>query len=127
MGGKHGAALGQFRDPDAIDKQADTIDNMMGSMAAITVGGSLKTIDGVSDIVGGLYNKFKDRPKNVIAKVIARLRKSYAKIQKRLNSKPGLFKKDSKMTATLKKVGAKILSTIDKLLHAMQRTANQFS
>jgi hypothetical protein len=127
LGGKYGEALGQFRDPDAIDKQADSIDGIWSSIAAIMVGSSLKSVGQTSDLMDKLYNKLKDRPKNVIAKAIAKLRKSYEKIQEKLNKSPGLFNKESKMVTTLKKVGSKILSTIDKLLRAMQRTANQFS
>jgi hypothetical protein len=132
LGGKYGAELGQFRDPNAIDDRTDLMDLGKGSGILMAIGGGIKVGDRTADKIGNLYDKYKNRPKNVIAKVIAKLRSVYEKVKNRMSreaesGKSGLFKKDSKVVNTLKKVAAKILTTIDKLMTAMQKTANQFS
>lgn len=127
LGGKYGAELGMFRDPDAIDDRTDLYNAAMGSDLLFTTGAAIRIGEKSYRAIDSLYNKFKDRPRNVVAKVISKLRKSYANIKKKLESSPSMFKKNPKMVTTLKKVGAKILSVIDKLLLVMQRGANQFS
>ena len=70
--------------------------------------------------IKGLYNKFKDRPRNVIAKKIASLRKIYAKWMEKAK-----IEKDAKIASVFKKAGHALMTVIDKLLQAMQRGANK--
>lgn len=64
------------------------------------------------------YKQYKDKPKSVIGKRIAALRKVYAKFMKKAQSA-----KDNGIAAKLKKVAAKILSVIDKLMEFLQKKA----
>ena len=64
------------------------------------------------------YKQYKNKPKSVIGKRIAALRKVYSKFMKRAQSA-----KDSGIANKLKKVAAKILSVIDKLLEFLQKKA----
>ena len=72
------------------------------------------------DSIKGIYNKFKDRPRNVIAKKIASLRKIYAKWMQKAK-----WEKDAKIASAFKKAGHALMTVIDKLLQAMQRGANK--
>ncbi len=126
-GKKYGAKLGMFKDPEAINKSADYLDSANTSRLMFTTGVGLKIGSKAADKIEQVYDNYKNKPKNVVAKVIAKLRKMYSGIKDKLEKKPGILKKDSKAVATLKKVGAKILQVIDKLMRAMQTTANSFS
>jgi hypothetical protein len=64
------------------------------------------------------YKQYKNKPKSVIGKRIAALRKVYTKFMKKAQSA-----KDSGIANKLKKVAAKILSVIDKLLEFLQKKA----
>jgi hypothetical protein len=64
------------------------------------------------------YKQYKDKPKSVIGKRIAALRKVYTKFKKKAQSA-----KDNGIAAKLKKVAAKILSVIDKLMEFLQKKA----
>jgi hypothetical protein len=64
------------------------------------------------------YKQYKNKPKTVIGKRIAALRKVYAKFMKRAQSSS-----DKGLAAKLKKVAAKILSVIDKLMEFIQKKA----
>ncbi len=72
------------------------------------------------DRIKGIYNKFKDRPRNVIAKKIASLRKIYSKWMTKAK-----WEKDAKIASAIKKAGHALMTVIDKLLQAMQRGANK--
>jgi hypothetical protein len=69
-----------------------------------------------------LYLKYKNRPRNVIAKAIVKLRKMYSKIMDKMNSAG-----DNGIKNKLKKFAGKILTTIDKLMFKMQKAANDLS
>jgi hypothetical protein len=72
------------------------------------------------DEIKSIYNKFKDRPRNVIAKKIAALRKIYSKWMAKAK-----WEKDAKIASAFKKAGHALMTVIDKLLQAMQRGANK--
>ena len=70
-----------------------------------------------------LYNDFKDRPKNQIAKMIARLRKVYAKVMEKMKDQK--IKEIGTTKGNLKMLAAHILETIDKLMRRLQQGANK--
>jgi hypothetical protein len=64
------------------------------------------------------YQQYKNKPKSVIGKRIAALRKVYTKFMNKAQSS-----RDSGVAAKLKKIAAKILQVIDKLLGYLQNKA----
>jgi hypothetical protein len=74
------------------------------------------------DKVYDYYKKYKDKPKNVVAKAIAKLRKAYANIMKKANAAS-----DKTVGGKLKRIAGKILTVIDKLMEKLQKGANKFS
>jgi hypothetical protein len=72
--------------------------------------------------IKGLYDKFKDRPRNVIAKKIASLRKIYSTWMEKAK-----MEKDAKIASVFKKAALALMTVIDKLLQVMQRGANKLS
>lgn len=87
----------------------------LGGMVAMHVGGALYVGDKI-------YDHYKNKPKNVIAKAIASLRKKYHRIMTKAASAS-----DKTLDGKLKNAGGKILEIIDKLLAKMQEGANKFS
>jgi hypothetical protein len=71
-----------------------------------------------SALATAAYNHYANKPKSMIGKKIAALRSIYSKFMKRAQSS-----KDSGVAAKLKKVAAKILSIIDKLMGYLQNKA----
>lgn len=71
-----------------------------------------------SALVTAAYNHYANKPKSMIGKKIAALRSIYSKFMKRAQAS-----KDSGVAAKLKKVAAKILSIIDKLMGYLQNKA----
>lgn len=118
-GGKYGMELGFFKVPDAVNRmgQANDILNVGGALAG--VGTAMEVVDHLGDAVQRAYQEYKDKPKSTIAKVIAKLRSLYAKVQEKANQKV-----ESGKAKVYHRVAAKILNVIDKLLRAMQRAAN---
>jgi len=72
------------------------------------------------DTIKGIYDKYKDRPRNVIAKKIASLRKIYEKWMQKAK-----FEKDMGVASMLKKAAHALMTVIDKLLQLLQRGANK--
>lgn len=87
----------------------------IGGMAAMQVGGAMYVGDKI-------YDHYKNKPKNVIAKAIAALRRKYHRIMTKAASAS-----DKTLAGKLKNAGGKILEIIDKLLAKIQEGANKFS
>lgn len=87
--------------------------------------GSLKTASlGLGMYAGDkLYNHFKNKPKNVIAKGIASLRKLMARLKNKLAGNSILPKQKNMLQKAVNKIG----ETIDKLLAKLQSGANKLS
>jgi len=100
---------------DNAGKGVASIGLGIGGMAAMHVGGALYVGDKI-------YDHYKNKPKNVIAKAIASLRKKYHRIMTKAASAS-----DKTLAGKLKNAGGKILEIIDKLLAKMQEGANKFS
>ena len=100
---------------DNAGKGVASIGLGIGGMAAMHVGGALYVGDKI-------YDHYKNKPKNVIAKAIAALRKKYHRIMTKAASAS-----DKTLAGKLKNAGGKILEIIDKLLAKMQEGANKFS
>lgn len=118
-GGSKGITVGQFRVADQFDRKGQAIDLQMGGNLALGIGGTLKTIDKLGDKIPQWYQAYKDKPRTVIAKAIAKLRGLYSKLQAQSNKQV-----ESGKAGIYHKVMAKITNVIDKLLRAMQRAAN---
>jgi hypothetical protein len=100
---------------DNAGKGVASIGLGLGGMAAMHIGGSLYVGDKI-------YDHYKNKPKNVIAKAIAALRNKYHRIMTKAASAS-----DKTLAGKLKNAGGKILEIIDKLLAKMQEGANKFS
>lgn len=118
-GGSKGTTVGQFMVPDRFDRNGQALDLSMGGSIALSIGGSLKAIDKLGDKIPQWYQAYKDKPKTIIAKAIAKLRGLYAKLKAQSNKQV-----ESGNAGIYHKVMAKITNVIDKLLRAMQRAAN---
>lgn len=118
-GGSKGITVGQFRVADQFDRRGQAMDLQMGGNLALGIGGTLKTIDKLGDKIPQWYQAYKDKPRTVIAKAIAKLRGLYSKLQAQSNKQV-----ESGKAGIYHKVMAKITNVIDKLLRAMQRAAN---
>jgi hypothetical protein len=82
--------------------------------------GPVLALYGGAKNVQRVYNKFKNRPRNVIAKKIAALRKLYEKWLHRAK-----IERDDKTAGVIKHVCTNIMLIIDKLLELMQKGANK--
>jgi hypothetical protein len=89
------------------------------ALAGTPVGPVLALYGGAKN-VQRVYNKFKNRPRNVIAKKIAALRKLYEKWLHRAK-----IERDDKTAGIIKHVCTNIMLIIDKLLELMQKGANK--
>lgn len=118
-GGKYGVELGFFKVPDAVNRMGEVNDIMNVGRAIGGVGVTMEIVDSLGDVAQKLYQQYKDKPRSTIAKVIAKLRSLYQKVQAQANKMV-----ESGKAKIYHKVAAKILNAIDKLLRAMQRAAN---
>ena len=87
-------------------------------------GSLIRTGVGLAGIGAGIYavSNYRNKPKSVIAKRIAALRKTYAGFMQKAKDAPNEGIKNR-----LKKVASKILGVIDKLLELMQKGADKVS
>ena len=69
-----------------------------------------------------VYKKYKNRPKSVIAKKIASLRKLYSKWLERAK-----IERDDRTAGILKRIATNIMLLIDKLLELLQKGADKIS
>lgn len=118
-GGSKGIRVGQFRVADQFERRGQALDMAFGGQVAMGIGAGLKAVDKLGDKIPQWYQAYKDKPRTVIAKAIAKLRGLYSKLQAQANKqvekgKAGIYHK----------VMAKITNVVDKLLRAMQRAAN---
>jgi hypothetical protein len=95
-----------------FEKVKDFASNNKGKLAA----GALGLAAGGAALAA--YKSYQNKPKSVIGKKIASLRSIYAKFMKRAQAS-----QDSGIAAKLKRVAAKILSVIDKLMGYLQNKA----
>lgn len=110
--GPHVPAVAAASSPDISDAKVSGSSNLLKYGAAAAGGAAL---------AGGAwyaYKKYKNQPKSVIGKRIAALRQIYAKFMKKAQSSH-----DSGVAANLKRVAAKVLSVIDKLMGYLQNKA----
>jgi hypothetical protein len=126
LGGKKGAELGMFRDPNAIEDRLTIDQRDFASSMMFGIGAAMKAGRKFGNVMDKYYHKFRDRPKNVIAKAIAKLRSFHSKLLKATEPNSSFMSrfKDPTMADKLKKAAHKVAATIDKLLLAMQRAAN---
>ena len=119
LGGKYGLELGLFKNPNAVDDFAAAQNYVRVGAYLSLAGNTLKGIDWAGDKLAKVYQNYKDKPRNVIAKVIAKLRSTYFKLQEKLNKEV-----ESGKAKKYRKIMSKILNCIDKLLLVMQRAVN---
>ena len=86
--------------------------------AAFPIAGPLQ-LYGTVNSIQKLYRKFKNRPKSVIAKKIASLRKLYETWLHRAK-----IERDDKTAGVMKTIATNIMMLIDKLLAFLQRKAD---
>lgn len=118
-GGSKGIRVGQFRVADQFDRRGQAMDMVFGGQVAMGIGGGLKAVDKLGDKISQWYQAYKDKPRTVIAKAIAKLRGLYSKLQTQANKQV-----ESGKAGIYHKVMAKITNVVDKLLRAMQRATN---
>ena len=112
-GGPHLPAVTSASNRDVADAEVSGSKSNLLKYGAAAAGGAA--------LAGGAwyaYKKYKNQPKSVIGKRIAALRQIYAKFMKKAQSS-----NDSGVAANLKKVAAKVLSVIDKLMGYLQNKA----
>lgn len=125
IGSKIGSAIGSITgsssntgNPESKPKQEPTKPENTGWGFGIKAGIGA----GIASAIGGgilAYRHYRDKPKTVIAKRIAALRNIYSKFMLRAQKAPNEGIKNR-----LKRVAAKILQVIDKLLAFLQRKAD---
>ena len=99
----------------AVDKLYDAGNWVKNNKGKTALGVGL----GAAAIGGGIYayKQYKNKPRSVIAKRIAALRGIYKKFMINAQRNP-------KKANVFKRIAAKILSVIDKLLHYLQNKAD---
>jgi hypothetical protein len=128
--GAIGTGLGSASSSYGSKKNIDRLNNgdhLSRTYLMITgVGDDIERVSNASIKVGSalyfgdkIYDHFKNKPKNVIAKAIAALRKKYHRIMTKAASAS-----DKTLAGKLKNAGGKILIIIDKLLKKLQQGAN---
>lgn len=89
---------------------------------AESIAGDALGLYGSAKGIQAIYKKFKNRPKSVIAKKIASLRKLYATWLERAK-----VERDDKTAGVFKTIAANIMTLIDKLLELLQKGADKVS